>query len=431
MVSGRKIDPLGLLTLREIRSFVRRSSARGGVAFFGLLYVLVSVFLGGMVVLGNIRGGYTVATVWGGARGIGAWNYPGLLVVAPWGVVSLPFFATFAMIVVAVGVGYGMTVAFLLAVRLLRPRASPAGQSAAGTLAGLTPAMISLVTLGACCSTTAAATAGVGLVAQASGTSVENLLANNWYLGVFQIVIVWVALLAQEMLLVVYAGLFGPAALGGSATPRAHLPGVSARRVTASVFRGALLGAGVVWCLTVLAEWTTVSPGSAGPGLWFQWVLQHELVGGVAVAVALFPEAALRGLRRAREGPARLGLALLVLAGASVVLWLPPPLPAWGLDALGNQLLGAFGAPASWGAIAPGAVGGLALYLRWGFEYLLLPGFLLAAGLAPDRALGWLTDAPASPTRGEPVPHRPALPGPDGAPLAVPLGPSPRSSEGR
>src|SRR5208282_5512115 len=163
MAPVARFDPVALLTLWEIRTYIRRSSARGGVVFFALLYVLGSLFLGGMVVLGNIRGGYTISTVWGGAASGGSWNYPGLLIIAPWGVVSLPFFATCAMIVVGIGVGFGMTVAFLLGIGLLRTRGTGrGGTSTAGTVAGLTPAMLSLVTLGACCSTTAAATAGVG-----------------------------------------------------------------------------------------------------------------------------------------------------------------------------------------------------------------------------------------------------------------------------
>ena len=399
MAAVPKFDPVGLVTLREIRTFIRRSHARGGVVFFGLLYVLGSLFLGGMVVLGDFPGGYTTYTVWGGTAG--AWNYPGLLIEAPWGVVSLPFFATFAMIVVGVGVGYGMAVAFLLAIQLLKSRATRAnGSSAAGAFAGLTPAMISLVTLGACCSTTAAATAGVGLVAQASGTSASNLLLNNRYLGVFQIGMVWVALLAQEMLLVVYRGLFGPSP---SELARAPAPRrVDRRFVAAGVLRVVLLGAGLVWALAVLAEWTTVNPATAGAGYWFQWLVQHELVAGLAISYALFPAATGAILVSWQRGAGWvLSLALLV-GGLSLMLWVPPPLPAWGLDGLVNQILGAAGAPANWGAIAPGPVGGLALYLRWGFEYVLLGGFAAVAALAPRRVLDWFSD-PASVPSNEPV----------------------------
>jgi hypothetical protein len=399
MAPNARFDPVGLLTLREIRTFIRRSSARGGVVFFALVYVLGSLFLGGMVVLGNIRGGYTLTTLWGGGASGGAWNYPGLLIIAPWGVVSLPFFATFAMIVVGVGVGFGMTVAFLLAIGLLRSRsASPSGSSTAGAVAGLTPAMISLVTLGACCSTTAAATAGVGLVAQASGTSVSNLLLNNWYLGVFQIVMVWVALLAQEMLLVVYAGLFGrPSPNEAPDSPPARPTRYGFAFWAGGVLRVVLLGAGVVWILAVLAEWTTINPLSAGPGFWYQWLIQHGLLGGVAVMAALFPAALYRLARRAQRGLDRAWLAIVVFGALTLILWVPPPLPAWGVDGLLNQVLSVFGAPASWGTISPGPVGGLALYLRWAFEYVLLGGFSLAAFVRPDRVFPWLTDT-AAPT---------------------------------
>jgi hypothetical protein len=393
MAPSARFDPVGLLTLREIRTFIRTSSARGGVVFFALLYVLGSLFLGGMVVLGSIRGGYTVTTLWGGAASGGSWNYPGLLIIAPWGVVSLPFFATFAMIVVGVGVGFGMTVAFLLGVRLLRSRSTPSGGSTtAGAVAGLTPAMISLVTLGACCSTTAAATAGVGLVAQASGTSVNNLLLNNWYLGVFQIVMVWVALLAQEMLLVVYAGLFG------RSTPTETTPPSTSGRLryglafwASGAVRVVLLGSGVVWVLAILAQWTTVSPASAGPGLWYQWLVQHALLGGIAVVAALFPRALYQLARGAQTGLGRGLLALVTVGSLTLLLWVPPPLPAWGVDALLNQVLGVVGGPAGWGAIPPGPVGGLALYVRWGLEYIAIGGFAFAAFAWPDQVFPWLT----------------------------------------
>ncbi|MCI4365877.1 MAG: hypothetical protein L3K10_07470 [Thermoplasmata archaeon] len=388
-----QFDPAGLLTLREIRSFIRRSSARGGVVFFGLLYVLGSLFIGGMVVFGNIQGGYQVTALWGSANG-GSWNYPGLLIVAPWGVVSLPFFATFAMIVVGVGVGLGMTVAFLLGLQLLRPRTEGRGRTgASGALAGLTPAMISLVTLGACCSTTAAATAGVGLVAQASGTSVSNLLVNNWYLGVFQIVVVWVALVAQEMLLVVYAGLFGRTPIPGlAAGPPLQQP-IDRRFVAAGFVRVGLLAGGLAWGLSVLAEWTTVNPATAGPGFWFQWMVQHELLAGLAIAGALFP----RGTLSALSSPARGGgrwFRSIVRRGALSLIWVPPPFPAWGLDGFLNQVLGALGGPASLGAISPGPISGAALLTRWALEYLLVTGFCLAVVSSPRVVLGWLAGVP-------------------------------------
>ncbi len=221
--------------LPEVRSFLRTAHARVAVVFFAVLYLLGSLLAGGMLTFFPLGGGTTIEILTGSGgsgnvytfltgsgAGPGWWNYPGLLVLAPWGVLSLPLFATIAMIVVAVGVGYGMAVAAVLLFRLFRPRREELARTkAVGAATGLTPAMISLVTLGSCCSTTAAATAGVGLIADATGTTVANLLLNNWVLGVAQMVIVWVALIGQELLLRVYGGLLGvaPTAVAEPETP--------------------------------------------------------------------------------------------------------------------------------------------------------------------------------------------------------------------
>jgi hypothetical protein len=391
MSSPSRFDPVDILTLHGIRTFIRDSSARGGVVFFALLYGLASAFTSGMVLLASFQGGYSFTILWTGGPGTSFWNYPGLLVVAPWGVVSAPFFPTLSMIVVSVGVGYGMTVAFLLAVQLVRNRrAEGRGAPATGAIAGLTPAMITLVTLGACCSTTAAASAGVGLVAVAAGTTTNNLLLNNWFLGVFQIAVVWVALVAQEMLLVVYAGLFG-AKQAGRTTARP--PPLDRRSVASGALRVALLVGGLLWSLSMVAEWTTVSPWTAGAGLWVQWVVQHQLVAAIAVAAALFPQGTWRAIQGLPGRARRIFRAVLVLAGVSL-LWVPPPLPGWGLDGFLNQFLYLVGAPAAWGTISPGAVAGTPLALRWALEYALLGLFAIGVAIAGERlfsVLGWST----------------------------------------
>ena len=123
-----------------------------------------------MAGLAHFQGGYTITVFTSSGTGQGWWNYPYIYAVAPWGYLEIPFFTGISMLLVAVGVGLGMAVAVLLTLSLLRPTAAGAARSkAVGAATGLTPAMIGLVTLGACCSTTAAASAGVGLVAQASG----------------------------------------------------------------------------------------------------------------------------------------------------------------------------------------------------------------------------------------------------------------------
>ncbi len=324
---------LSIFSLAETRRYLRRAHARMMVVFFALLYALGSMILGGMLILVRVPGGYTTYVLWGNALGQGWWNYPGLLIEAPWGVVSLPFLATISMILVATGVGIGVSVALLIAAQLVGDRRSASARpGAVGSVAGLTPAMIALVTLGACCSTTAAATAGVGLVAQASGSSLNNLLLNNWYLDLFQVVVVFVALLAQEMLLRVYGGLFGLETTGGSPhSTAAEPPRVTARSIGGGALRIALLLAGVTWSLAMFAEWTTVTPLTASATLWFQWVFQHQLIAVLAVLVALFPSAVARGI--ARPNPGRLTTVLrvsLLVAGLSLATWVPAAIAAGG-----------------------------------------------------------------------------------------------------
>ncbi len=418
MASRYRLDPIEIVTLRHVRSLIASSSARGGVLFFALLYALGSAFSSGMILIARLGGSYTVTWLWGSGNGTEFWNYPGLLVVAPWGFIEAPFFPTLAMIVVAIGVGYGMTVAFLLTARLLKNRSREAGgATATSAVAGLTPAMITLVTLGACCSTTAAASAGVGLVAVAAGTTTNNLLLNNWFLGVFQIAIVWVALLAQELLLIVYAGLFDPSARPGSGAAAAT-PRLTGRSVAIGTARALVLVGAVLWSLSMVAEWTTVSPATASAGLWFQWIVEHQVVAGVAIAVALFPTGTLALLDRLSR-PANLAVRGLVLVGAGAMLWSPPPFAAWGLDGFVNQVLFVVGAPAAWGPLSPDGLAGAALLFRWGIEYLLLAGVGIGFAVRPDRWIGRLAVG-----RGWSVPEGRTCPAPSESGPAPPAGAS-------
>ncbi len=384
-------------SLSETRRLIRASHARMMVVFFGILYALGSMVLGGMLLLTHVRGGFTTEILWGNALGTGAWNYPGLLVVAPWGVVSLPFLATISMIVVSTGVGIGVSVALLIAAHLLRVRRrSAAGAGSVGSVAGLTPAMVALVTLGACCSTTAAASAGVGIVAQASGTTIDSLLVNNWYLDVFQIAVMYVALLAQELILRAYGGLLG---LGtGSVQPG---PETAPVRLTGPVvgrtaLRAVLLLAGVTWSVGMFAEWAGASPSLASGALWFQWLFQHQLLGDFAIVVALVPAALATALLARQRTIAVSALrAALLIAGLSLVAWTPAPVAAAGAPGFLNEVFGALGLPATWGAVAPVFSPGLVLYVRWGFQYLLLGGFAIAVALRPARVLGPFLASPS------------------------------------
>ena len=399
--AGRIPSILYLLSLRDVWGYLRRSHGMGLAVLIGVAYALGSMSLGGMLVLARYPGGYTVQFLWGNALGLQPWNYPGILIEAPWGFIVLPFFATIAMVLVSVGVGLGMAVAILLGVQLIRGRRSSAGGPVAtGTIAGLTPAMISLVTLGACCSITAASTAGVGLVASASGSSTTNLLLNNWFLGAFQLAVVYVALIAQELLLRLYGGLFAagdPAFSRPTASPRP----LDRRALATGALRIALLAAGLTWLLTVLADWTVVDPGTASAGLWFNWVFEHGLLSGLAIFAALSPDALLRWYRSASAAlPARVGRAALLITAWTLGGWVPPPFAGAGVEGFGNELLGLFGGPAASGAVVPAFAPGLALAFQWAFQYLLLGVFAGVVAVRPGAVLGWLagpSDAPMSP----------------------------------
>ncbi|HTT45495.1 MAG TPA: hypothetical protein VMH38_05715 [Thermoplasmata archaeon] len=386
-----------LLTLSEVRGYLRRSHAIGLAVFLAVAYALGSMLAGGMLVLARLPGGYSVLVWWNNALGLQPWNYPFVLIEAPWGFVELPFFSTFSMIVVSAGVGLGMAVAILLGVHLARARRSGSGRAAAtGTIAGLTPAMIALVTLGACCSTTAAATAGVGLVAQASGSSTSNLLFNNWFLGAFQIVVVYIALVAQELLLRVYGTLFA----GGAPEFSSHgspSPPLDRRTLAAGLLRAGLVAAGITWILTAVADWTVVDPATASAGLWFNWLIEHWLLGGFAVLVALSPHDFVRAYRRISSTARGTLLRVVLLLGAwTLGGWVPPPFAGAGVEGFGNELLYVLGGPSWLGAVAPSFAPGPGLAFQWGFQYLLLAVFAGAVAVVPEKAFRWLTGtAPA------------------------------------
>ena len=416
-----KVDLARALRFEEIRAFLRRSHAVGLAVLLGVSYALGSLLLGGMLVLAPEHVSTSVEVLVGGSGG--SWNYPALFVVAPWGVLGLPFFATFSMVVVAAGVGLGMAVAAVLTYRLVRPSTEEAARTkSVGIATGLTPAMISLVTIGSCCTTTAAATGGIGLIAQASGTTTANLVLNNWYLGVAQMAIVWAAVFGQELLLTVYSGLLGLRSTSHP-TPRVVVPPLDRRWVAGATLRTLLAIGGILWSLSMLAEWTTHAPSTAGPGWWVRWIVQHQIVAAIAVGAAFFPVGTARVIATVRRGPLRALGGVLAVAAVSVLVWLPAPLPSWGLDSLADQILGAAGAPATWGAIALGPVTGVALGVRWALEFALPAGFVLAAVLAPDVAFAplWATTVRAV----GPVPGASGAVGPPSVPVRGAVGPAP------
>jgi hypothetical protein len=399
---------LDVLFLTRSLTLLRGRMARTVAASTAILYALGSMLLGGMLALGPTGWHTTFVQFETDPYSPYWWNFPALVMVAPGGVLVLPFFATLAMIVVSIGVGIGMTVGLVLAYRVIRGRRrSLSGPATASTAAGLTPAMIALVTLGACCSTAAAATAGVGVVAEASGTTATQLLAANWFLGVFQMVVLWVALVAQEQLLGVFQGFLPRAGRSsGEEDHPAHATALRARLVSISL-RLVLLVGGVTWALAMFAEWIVTPPGQAGAGTWTWWIVEHQVPALFAIFTALASPRLLETLRREVLRPRAWALrGVLAISGVMLIGWLPASIASAGPHGLVNEALGVAGLPVSWGAVPLPGIGGLSLVLRWVFQLGALAGFALAFAIWPSRALEIVS--PTAPLRvGPPDPTRP------------------------
>jgi hypothetical protein len=380
-----------LLTLYRTRSMLAALRYRVLVGGIALGYALMAMVVGGMVYVPA----HPLHTGWFFyvyPSGPGAsWTYPAILAGGPTFEIFLPFVSAILMTLSAAGVGLGMALAVRLGARLIRQRTSGlVGPTSVGSVAGLTPAMIAFLTLGACCSTTAAATAGIGLAAQSTGTNTAAVLANAWYLGLFQVVVIYVALLAQEQLLGVYGFLLGPPSEVSVPTRTGNdRPGRLDGRVAArAVLRIALLGAGLTWSLAMLTGWFASPPGRASEWAWFGWVFQHEVPGILAVLVALFPAGVLAFWSSSRRAPSRLAVrGLLLTAGIALLTWMPAPVARAGAVAWGNEVLGLLGGPASWGAVAPPGFGPIDLSLRWAFQFLMLGVLAVALGVAPESTM--------------------------------------------
>ncbi len=395
--TGRNL--LSLASLRETRRRLATRWGRGLIAGIAATYAFVSMLIGQMLILEPIGGDYFWMVLWSG-NGTHPWDYPGLLVVGSWGILSLPFFPTIAMLVVSIGVGIGGAAAIALLLPWIRRLTSSSRRSAtAGAAAGMGPAVTGLATLGACCCTTCAGAAGISVVAAASGTTLSNLLLNDWYIGAFQMAVVAVSLLAQERAF----RLTGP----DCPVP----PPLDRRFAAGALLRLGLLVAGVTWSLAMLVEWGSTDPLTAGPGLWYHWIFEHQLLSIVAVAAALFPRELADWFRTLGRGLSRRGVRLvLAVAGVSWGIGVPPMLAAAGLGGLLNEVLGYLGVGAQWGAVPPDSPLGAALAFHWLMQHLLLGAFALALAVRPLSALApllWSTSSPRPGALRAPAPGAP------------------------
>ncbi len=418
MSEGRRsFGLLDLLTLSRTRRVLRARGGRTLAVLVALFYGLVALVVGSMLEL--VPTGASTLSVQTIYNPLSPewWNYPALLLVAPEGILVLPFFASLSMLAVSIGVGIGMGAGLLVAVRVYRDwKRSRAQGRSVGSMAGLTPAMVALLTLGACCSTSFAAAAGIGAVAMASGVSIALLQVNNWYLNVFQILVLGIALIAQEGLLKLYGGLIGL----GSADRRLECPAtldvVGEPRWSATLLRVVLVVVGAAWSLAFLLEVAVPPAGAPIAGVIAGGLFQHVLPGGTAVLVGLSPNSPrlLSNLRGSRTFVPVLRLVVLV-AGGSLALGVPPPLTSWGMGGTLNALLAAAGLHLPEGAHVVGT-GGTPSTL-WVVLLAGLGAFLVVLALRPRVALGALTArlpahapvcrAPSSSVPGEKPPVHP------------------------
>ncbi|HXQ79061.1 MAG: hypothetical protein WB788_02290 [Thermoplasmata archaeon] len=206
--ASRNARLLSLLTLRRTRGLLRSRRAKSVAIVIAVAYGFIALLAGYMLQIVPTGASGTTARVLTNSYSPAWWNYPAVLVVTPGGILVLPFLATVSMVLVSIGVGVGMGAGLLLATQFFRTwKLARAGRGLVSPLAGLTPAMVALLTLGACCSTSAAAAGSIGAIAEVSGTSYDQILLNSWILNVFQVAVLGIALLAQEYLIGVFSSL--------------------------------------------------------------------------------------------------------------------------------------------------------------------------------------------------------------------------------
>lgn len=368
-------DLAATLTLRRSRALLRGTEGRLLALTAGGVYLFAALLVGDMLVFGPT--GQSDVTTYYLAHGVPWWGFPVWILVAPNAVLSLPLFAVVAMALVAAGIGLGMGVSVRLALQLARwNRRRATSPAAAGSITGLTPALLALLTLGACCSTTAATTASLGVVAQATGSSTDLLLENAWFLSIVQIAVLWVSLVAQERLVTVYAHLAGPSA-GAAAEAVDGAPVRVPGRVLLA--RTLLAVAAVAAILSGVAELAGLgAPGRGEVALLGSGVLP-AVAGGAALLFAAFPAGSVRGALGPLGAPIRAGAVAL---GAAVLVATP---------------------------LAGGFVGGGAL--RWALEIVPVAVALVLLGVVPaglsratvrPAAAPWAPDAPpVTPRTGE------------------------------
>jgi hypothetical protein len=348
-----------VLFLRNSRSIV--SSLQGKLLWlsFSILFGLVSMILGGMLAIVPI----SVVRIYVAYSGIPRWDYPMLWIDFHRLVMVFPFLPTILMILISAGVGLGSAVALMLAI-------GSRSKYKASTI-GSVPLITGFATAGACCCTSCLSTAGIAVIAAVSSVPTWEILMNDWYLGLFQLSIVFLSLLVLEREL--------------ERNKETCNVTYSKKKMTLSVIlKISLLIAGITWSLAMLVEWGEISPLSASLPTWYHWIFEHQLLSSFAILSAFFPSK-MYSIIRSRSLGAILLRVGLVLSALTWGFWVPEQLTNIGLGGFLNELFGYINLPLSLGAVPPDSSLGIPLLFHWIFQHELLSIFALSASLIPRK----------------------------------------------
>ncbi len=254
------------------RRLLRSRWGWGLTAIIAAGYALLSMSASGMV-------------EWGaGGAWSAQWSPAGVaLILRGYGFsATLPIGPTLITAVVSAGVGFGLAVGLSIPLRSRRVHAQSGGNSAA-FLASLTPSMMALATLGACCSTITSSAAGMipSWGGHGPATGGPAWMAPE-LLGLVQAILLGAALLAQERLLRVFAL---PLGLADPIVPKAVGREASWRRRLLGGLPFAAFSLGLVVAGAIVAAGALLSPvvtGLPGPIL-----LEASVGGGAPAALAL------------------------------------------------------------------------------------------------------------------------------------------------
>jgi hypothetical protein len=314
----------------------------------------------------------SVVRIYVAYSGIPRWDYPMLWIDFHRLVIVFPFVPTILMILISAGVGLGSAVALMLAI----------GSRSKASAIGSVPLITGFATVGACCCTSCLSTAGIAVIAAVSSVPTWEILMNDWYLGLFQLAIVFLSLFVLEREL--------------ERNKETCDVTYSKKKTAFSVIlKISLLVAGITWSLAMLVEWGETSPLSASLPTWYHWIFEHQLLSIFAILSAFFPSK-MYSIIRNRNFVSILLRVGLVLSAFTWGFWVPGQLTDIGLGGFLNELFGYINLPLSLAAVPPDSSFGIPLLFHWIFQHELLSFFALLSSLVPKKVftpLLWSSEA--------------------------------------